>query len=78
MRKQYLLILCGHPFSGKTTLAQAIVNQYDLAFVNLDEINRSRGVGIKGKPMTPRLWKETYELGFKETKKLLQGGKSVV
>jgi predicted kinase len=78
MKKQYLLILCGLPFSGKTTLAQSIANRYDAIFINLDEINHSRGIGIKGKPMTSKLWEETYKISYKNTRQLLNEGKTVV
>ena len=34
--------MCGLAFSGKTTLARAIVRRTDAAYVGLDEINRER------------------------------------
>jgi predicted kinase len=52
-----LIILTGLPYSGKTTLAQAL-EQSGAAVVELDHINRERGFRIEdGVPMAE--WPET-------------------
>ena len=45
MSKPYLCILCGLPFSGKTTLAKELVKKYDWVRVDLDQINSERELG---------------------------------
>lgn len=39
-----LHLLCGLAFSGKTTLARALLEREDLACVSLDDIGRERGL----------------------------------
>ena len=77
--KPTLFILCGLPFSGKTTLAKALIQKYGWEFVGLDEINRERGIGIDvSKAITPKEWDISYQLTFTRTAKLLSDGKTVI
>lgn len=76
--QKHLFILCGLPFVGKTTLAKTISKQFDLPHVDLDMINRKRGIGVKGRNVTTQEWIETYEISYKQTVDFLNKGKSVV
>ncbi len=74
-----LYILCGLPFSGKTTLAKELIEKYQWSFVGIDEINRERGIGVDiTKPITPDEREITYKLTEEKTKQLLGEGKTVI
>lgn len=79
MQKPTVYILCGFPFSGKTTLAKGLVNRSHFAFVGIDEINTERGVGQStGVAVTPEEWKATYKLAYKRIEKLLDKKKDII
>lgn len=80
MNKPTLYILCGLPFSGKSTVAKKLIDRFGFAYISLDQINADRGVGleIEKTPITPQEWKETYAESYRNTEKLLKEGKSVI
>lgn len=78
MKKHFLLILCGLPFAGKTTLAKKIEKIFSIPRIDLDRINRKREIGLKGRNITPTEWQQTYEISYKQAQRWLGKGKSVV
>lgn len=76
-KKQILIILCGLPFSGKSTLAKFLTKHLGLTLIDLDEINSKLGIGID-KPVTENEWKKTYQISYEELEKSLEAGKSVI
>src|SRR5712692_1364493 len=73
-----LYILCGLPFTGKTTLARAFERQLGIALVELDDINRVRGVGLHGEAISPEEWDGTYAEAYRQLDTFLAAGQSVL
>ncbi len=78
MNMAHLFILCGLPFSGKTTLAKALVERLGFARVDMDEINTRKGVGLHGEAIVQEEWDRTYAESYRQLDQLLQAGKSVL
>ena len=55
-----LLLMCGLPFAGKTTLATALAERFGWQYISLDAINTERGMGLNGRAIEPDEWSETY------------------
>lgn len=74
-----LFIMCGFPFSGKSTLATRIVEECGLQRVSVDEINAELGVGANPEqPITQAEWDRTYTIFFRRIDGLLRRGRSVI
>lgn len=73
-----LYILCGLPFSGKSTLACEMGQLLSADIVELDATNAERGLGLNGKALTSEQWDETYDIGYSRTAGLLDEGTSVI
>lgn len=71
-------ILCGLPFSGKTTLAKALVARLGFARVDMDEINTRKDVGLHGEAISQEDWDRTYAESYGQLGELLQAGQSVL
>ena len=70
-------LLCGLAFSGKTTLARAIVENTGARLVSLDEINARRGLhGGLGIPVDE--WARTHHVALELVRDSLEAGQSVV
>ena len=57
-----LYLLCGLAFSGKSTLAKAIVDYLNCASVSLDDINKERGLGFGGDGISVEEWENTHQI----------------
>lgn len=74
-----LYILCGIPFSGKSTLAKAIVNKLDCERVDLDEVKfQLYGKDIQDGDLEQKDWDIIYRRMYKAIENLLKQGKTVV
>jgi predicted kinase len=72
-----LIIMCGLPFAGKTTLARALARHLGARVVSLDEINAARGVrGGNGIPTEE--WERTHRAALDEAGELLGREDAVV
>src|SRR5687768_14245353 len=69
--------MCGLAFSGKTTLARAIVSELGWAYISLDEINAERGLS-GGDGMETVEWERTHHIALQSLQKKLTSGTSVV
>ncbi len=79
MNKQRLYILCGLPFSGKSTLAKELVRQFGWVRVDLDQINSERGLGGLGNDdISNNDWRITYQMSYDAVDKALKEGKTVI
>jgi predicted kinase len=65
IREPFLLLLCGLPFAGKTTLATALAAQRVWHYVSLDGVNRERGVGNDGQAIPPHEWEQSYAEAYR-------------
>ena len=59
-----LYLLCGLAFSGKTTLARAIANYSNCAYISLDDINHQRELGFGGDGIPVEEWEKTHQIAI--------------
>ena len=72
-----LYLMCGMPFSGKTTLGQSIAQYLDVPYISLDEINEARGLfGGDGIPVEE--WEKTHSLAMQQLAKLIKIGVEII
>jgi len=69
--------MCGLAFTGKTTLAKAIVERTNAAYISLDEINAERGLwggaGIPGEE-----WEKTHQIAMQRMTELMPHARDIV
>lgn len=72
-----LYLLCGMPFSGKTTLGKSIAQYLNALYISLDEINEARGLfGGEGIPVTE--WEKTHHLAIEQLQDLMPSQRDIV
>lgn len=77
--KQQLLLLCGIPFSGKSTLANQLVQKLGVVRVDLDEIKFELfGTKISDDQINQDGWDSIYQEMYVRIESLLKTGVSVV
>ncbi len=77
--KTKLLILCGLPFAGKSTLADKLAEKYSFMRVDLDEIKFELfGRDADDDQFTQAEWDKVYQKMYEQIESLLKAGKSVV
>jgi predicted kinase len=75
---QRLFILCGLPFSGKSTLARAMAERLGVVHVELDSVHGERGLDLREGLPTREDWIEAYKRSYRKLDQVLAGGHSVV
>ncbi len=70
-----LIIICGLPGTGKTTLAKAVAEKINAVYLNSDSIRMSM---LEEREYTEEEKKRVYEAMFVEAEKQLTEGKNVV
>lgn len=78
MASRSLLIMCGLPFSGKSTLARAISDRFGLIHTEVDWLHRDRGAGEDGRRLTRQEWTVAYWESYGQVDTQLGVGASVV
>jgi predicted kinase len=78
MPKPLLILMCGVPFAGKTTLARAIAVQCGWQYISLDMVNTERGVGMDGQAIPLHEWEQTYAEAYRRVAAALRAGASVM
>lgn len=73
-----LYLMCGLAFSGKTTLAQAILDSTGSTYVGLDDINRERGVASGGEGLPVEEWERTHQLAIRRVERLMDDGATIL
>jgi predicted kinase len=74
-----LFIMCGYPFSGKSTIATRLVTERSVRRVSVDQINEELEIGGNPElPITAAEWDRTYALFFVRVGELLNASISVV
>jgi predicted kinase len=72
-----LYLLCGMPFSGKTTLAKALIAHLHASYISLDDINESRGLfGGEGIPVEE--WEKTHSIAMQQLHSLMELQQDIV
>lgn len=75
-----LYLLCGLPFSGKSTLALALATWRGprALLVVTDAVNAARGVGLNGAAISPEEWEVTYAEVYRRVDAGLRAGRDVI
>ncbi len=73
-----LLIMCGLPFSGKSTLARELAARLGFVHLELDAVNVERGAGLDGDVITREDWLVAYRESYRRLDGHLEAGCSVV
>src|SRR5687768_7878376 len=73
-----LFILCGLPFTGKSTLARNLAARIGAEHVEIDQINTERGVGLDDAVIGVADWDVTYTVSFQLVERHLVAGHSVI
>ena len=73
-----LIILCGLPFAGKSTLAEALRQRFGWSVIAIDAVNHERGLGANAAPITLEQWDATYADAYRRLQEALDGGNTVV
>ena len=74
-----LIILCGIPFSGKSTLSKKLSSDLNFSVVDLDDIKFERfGNEIRDEEINQSGWNEIYQKMYQEIENLLKAGNSVI
>ncbi len=71
-------LLCGPAFTGKSTLAEAIVRHIGCACISLDEINVERGLPHGESGLPTERWAETHQFALERLEELARAGRDVV
>ena len=77
MSESTLYIMCGLPFSGKTTLAQDLAEQCDFVHLDLDTIARAKNL-FPEEGISDERWGHIFLEAYEQVAVLLASGKSVV
>lgn len=77
MTRSTLYIMCGLPFSGKTTLARTLANQCGFIHLDLDAIAREKSL-FPEEGMNNEQWGQVFREVHRQVATLLISGNSVV
>jgi predicted kinase len=77
MPESTLYIMCGLPFSGKTTLAHALANQCGFIHLDLDALARAKNL-FPEEGINDEQWGYLFSEAYQQLAILLASGKSVV
>ena len=72
-----LYLMCGMPFSGKTTLGKSIAEYLGSKYISLDEINEARGL-YGGEGISVEEWEKTHLLAMEQLRSLVQLRQDIV
>lgn len=76
MKNTTLCILCGLPYSGKTTLTKELVKRFGFKVVSMDDVMDEKG--LDPVTMTQEDWNKVYSEGYERLKEYLAEGQSVI
>ena len=76
MSKPMLYVLCGLPYSGKSTLTKKLLNKFGLKVVSMDDVIDKYKFDTE--TMTQDQWDLVYSEGYEVLKQLLSKGSSVI
>lgn len=71
-------LMCGLPFSGKSTLANRIKEKIGARLVSLDEINSRRGLETNGEAVSDEEWVKTHQIAQAELINNMSNGRDLI
>lgn len=74
---KHLYLLCGMPFSGKTTLGKTVAEYIKAFYISLDEINEARGL-FGGEGISVEEWEKTHYLAMKQLQDIMPSQQDIV
>lgn len=74
---QSVLLLCGLPFAGKTTVARELRERLDATVIGLDAINAERGLQ-GGEGIAVEEWQRSHRIALARLAEALQAGHAIV
>ena len=72
-----LYLLCGMPFSGKTTLGKTVAEYITAFYISLDEINEARNL-FGGEGISVEEWEKTHHLAMKQFEEIAPSQQDVI
>jgi predicted kinase len=75
--KPTAILLCGLPYSGKSSLAAALAHD-GYRVISLTDINHERGLGWNGDAVPGSEWMESHHVALNRLRALIAMGQSVV
>ena len=70
-------LLCGMPFSGKTTLGKYLAPKLEAFYISLDEINKSRGL-FGGEGISIEEWEKTHHLAMQDIQNFMPSHQDII
>lgn len=72
-----LYLLCGMPFSGKTTPSKSVAKYLNALYISLDKINEERGLfGGEGIPVEE--WEKTHYLAIEKLQNIMPSQEDII
>jgi len=76
--RPHLLVTCGLPFSGKSTLSRSLAAELGIAHVEVDALHARGGLRPGIDPIERADWIVAYQRGYAELEAVLRAGGSAV
>jgi predicted kinase len=77
-QRPILIICCGLPFAGKSTLAHALAAACGWTRIALDDVMISLGLWDQQEPITQQQWDDAYTVAHTQIRTALHAGQSVI
>ena len=77
MPRPSLYIMCGLPFSGKTTIARALASRCDFVHLDLDALARAKSL-FPEEGINDEQWSQMFREAYQQIALILTSGNSVV
>lgn len=74
----HLLVLCGLPFSGKSTLGRALAERLGAIHVEVDRLHADVADALEGRRIERQEWIAAYQAAYREVEAALSDGRVVV
>jgi predicted kinase len=78
LSRSHLFLLCGLPFSGKSTLARALQVRFGIVHVEVDRHHLDGQAGFDGRRIERSEWITAYQAAYCEVDEAFAQGRSVV
>jgi len=76
--RRHLFLLCGLPFSGKSTLGRAMQKQLGIVHVEVDQFHGAGRLPVEERQVEREEWIAAYRAAYRQVETELESGRSVV